>query len=99
MLYRGPAMRSLLFVAASLLLSSARADDASERIKVLFLGDNGHHRPIERAAELIPPLARAGIDVAYTDDLADLNADNLDRYDCLLIYANHEAISPEQEQA
>ena len=47
------------------------------RIKALFLGDNGHHEPVVRAAELIPALALDGIDVAYTDDLADLNSDNL----------------------
>ena len=71
----------------------------SPRIKVLFLGDNGHHKPIERAADLLAPLARAGIDMAYTDDLNDLNSENLARYDGLIIYANHTKISPEQETA
>jgi putative membrane-bound dehydrogenase-like protein len=71
----------------------------SPRIKVLFLGDNGHHKPVDRAADLMPALARAGIDLAYTDDLADLNAANLARYDCLMIYANHTTIKPEQETA
>jgi putative membrane-bound dehydrogenase-like protein len=69
------------------------------RLKVLFLGDNGHHAPAARAAELMPALARAGIDVAYTDDLGDLNAANLARYDCLIIYANHDSVAPEQEEA
>ena len=27
-----------------------------ERLRVLFLGDNGHHRPSERAKELLPAL-------------------------------------------
>ncbi len=71
----------------------------SPRIKVLFLGDNGHHKPIERAADLLAPLARAGIDLAYTDDRNDLNAENLARYDGLIIYANHTTISPDQEAA
>jgi uncharacterized protein len=71
----------------------------SPRIKVLFLGDNGHHKPIERAADLLAPLAHAGIDMAYTDDLNDLNSENLARYDGLLIYANHTKISPQQEEA
>jgi putative membrane-bound dehydrogenase-like protein len=69
------------------------------RIKVLFLGDNGHHKPRDRAADLLAPLARTGIDMAYTDDLDDLNDDNLGRHDCLLIYANHTAITPSQEAA
>jgi putative membrane-bound dehydrogenase-like protein len=75
----------------------ARAEEG--RIKALFLGDNGHHTPAVRAAELIPALAQAGIDVAYTDSLADLSSENLARYDCLIIYANHDTIAPEEEQA
>ena len=67
----------------------------SPRIKVLFLGDNGHHKPIERAADLMPALAKAGIDMAYTDDLNDLNSDEpARRYDGLIIYANHTTILP-----
>jgi putative membrane-bound dehydrogenase-like protein len=82
----------------SALLTSPACGEAP-RIKVLFLGDNGHHRPIERAADLLKPLAAAGIDMAYTDDLNDLNSENLARYDGLMIYANHTKISPEQEAA
>ena len=71
-------------------MAAAPARAEPGRIKALFLGDNGHHTPAPRAAELIPALALAGIDVAYTDDLADLNPANLARYDCLIIYANHD---------
>jgi putative membrane-bound dehydrogenase-like protein len=85
---------SLLLVA---LLSSTVAAD--ERLKVLFLGDRGHHRPIDRAADIVAPLAKAGIDMAYTEDLSDLNSANLNRYDALIIYANHTRITPEQEKA
>ncbi len=69
------------------------------RLKVLFLGDNGHHKPATRASELLAPLAKVGIDLAYTDDLRDLNTEYLSRFDALMIYANHERIAPEQEQA
>jgi putative membrane-bound dehydrogenase-like protein len=86
-------------IICSLLAVTGIAAAESPRIKVLFLGDNGHHRPIDRAADLLAPLARAGIDMAYTDDLSDLNADNLARYDGLIIYANHTTISPQQEAA
>ncbi len=64
-------------LALGLAASSARGDDSGGRIKALFLGDRGHHTPLPRAAELTPPLAKSGIDVAYTDDLADLNSENL----------------------
>jgi putative membrane-bound dehydrogenase-like protein len=89
----------LVIVCGLLALVGSPAFAESPRIKVLFLGDNGHHKPIERAADLLAPLARAGIDMAYTDDLNDLNNDNLARYDGLIIYANHTKISPEQEKA
>lgn len=89
----------LLLVVASVLLPPANADAEPPRIKALFLGDNGHHRPADRAAQLIPVLAKVGIDAVYTDDLAALNAKNLEKYDCLIIYANQTRISPEQEAA
>src|SRR4051812_18687734 len=98
----------LLSLTAALLLAAlpcvpARAGQpappAPDRLKVLFLGDNGHHKPAARAADILAPLAKAGIDMAYTDDLNDLNDANLARHDCLLIYANHTAIAPAQEAA
>ena len=86
-------------IIGGLLTFAGLAHAESPRIKVLFLGDNGHHKPIDRAADLLPALARAGIDMVYTDDLNDLNSENLARYDGLIIYANHTTISPKQEAA
>ena len=86
-------------VTGLLALSFSPAHAETPRIKVLFLGDNGHHKPIDRAADLVAPLARAGIDIAYTDDLNDLNSENLSCYDGVIIYANHTKIAPKQEQA
>ncbi|MBS0266845.1 MAG: ThuA domain-containing protein [Planctomycetes bacterium] len=68
-------------------------------LKVLFLGDNGHHRPRERFEQLQPVMARRGIELVYTEKVEDLNAKTLAAYDALAIYANTERISPEQEQA
>jgi uncharacterized protein len=72
---------------------------AASAIKVLFLGDKGHHRPADRAAQITPVLAGRGIDITYTENVADLNPETLARYDALLIYANINAISPDQEKA
>jgi type 1 glutamine amidotransferase len=69
------------------------------RVKVLFLGDGGHHHPLERARQAFSMLGRRGIDLYYTDRVADLNPQTLSRYDCLLLYANIERIAPEQERA
>jgi uncharacterized protein len=77
--------------------SAARASDA--RLKVLFLGDQGHHQPVERYRILQPVLAAHGIDVTYTDGAAALNAATLGKYDALIVYANIDAIAPAQEQA
>lgn len=69
-------------------------------LQVLFLGDRGSHRPSERAAQLIPVMAGRGIDITYTEDLADaLDPETLGTYDALIVFANIESINPEQEKA
>jgi putative membrane-bound dehydrogenase-like protein len=73
--------------------------DEPAPIKLLFLGDNGHHQPRERFAQLQPVLAKRHIDLTYTDQVTDLNAKTLAGYDGLVIYANTTKISPEEEKA
>lgn len=68
-------------------------------LRVLFLGDNGHHRPAERFKQLQPILAKQGIELVYTDKLEDLNSAKLAGYDALAIFANPTRIAPQQEQA
>jgi putative membrane-bound dehydrogenase-like protein len=68
-------------------------------IKLLFLGDNGHHQPRERFAQLQPVLAKRHIELIYTDQATDLNAKTLAPYDGLIVYANLTRISPEEEKA
>src|SRR5262245_2741849 len=87
-----------LFTALALLLATHSAFAASP-LRVLFLGDNGHHRPADRFKQLQPALATKGIELVYTAQLADLNPAKLAGFDCLPIYANHTRISPEQEKA
>ncbi len=88
-------------LAAAWLLLSVAALTAAETkpIKILFLGDNGHHRPAERFRQLAPVLAKRGIDLTYTDKADALNAKTLAAYDGLMVYANTTAITPEQEKA
>src|SRR5215471_19334878 len=89
------ALLSLLVVAFGAAASAAEPP----KLKVLFLGDNGHHKPAERFKQLLPVFAARNIELTYTDKLDDLNAKNLAQYDGLMIYANHEKISAEQEKA
>src|SRR5438876_10010012 len=68
-------------------------------LRVLFLGDNGHHRPADRFRQLQPALASRGIELIYTDQVEDLNPARLAGFDCLAIYANTTRLPPAQERA
>jgi putative membrane-bound dehydrogenase-like protein len=68
----------------------------SSRLAVLFLGDNGHHQPTQRAKELLPVLAHDGIDLFYTDSRDDLNSAELARYDVVMLYNNWLTVSQPQ---
>ena len=79
--------------------AGARQTDG-RRIEVLFLGNDATlHRSDSAAAFLVPALAKEGINFQYTTDPNDLNRENLAKYDALLLYANHDAITPQQEAA
>ena len=91
-------------MAALLLCSTApspstAADPPSKPLAVLFLGDQGHHRPGDRAPQIIPLMATRGVDITYTEAMSDLNPRTLAGYDVLMIYANTTKIEPEQEKA
>ena len=77
---------TLAAVAAAMFLQSVGS--AAEPLKVLFLGDEGHHRPAERFAQVQGALADRGVEMVYTDQLSDLTADNLKGYDALAVFAN-----------
>src|SRR5437870_3193865 len=88
-----------LALALGLLSLSLLQAERPEPIKLLFLGDNGHHRPAERFRQLQPVLARRGIDLTYTDKVESLNPKLLASYDGLIVYANTTKIAAEQEKA
>jgi putative membrane-bound dehydrogenase-like protein len=93
-----PLLRVLFSIILGLSASPAMAAEPTP-IRGLFLGDQGHHRPSERFPQLAPVLAERGIELDYTEDLGVLTPDRLAPYDVLVVYANAERISPEQEQA
>jgi putative membrane-bound dehydrogenase-like protein len=72
---------------------------AADPLKVLFLGDEGHHRPAERFAQVQGVLADRGIEMVYTDSLDDLSADTLDGYDALAVFANIDSLPGDAEAA
>ncbi len=75
------------------------AADEAKPLRLLFLGDHGHHRPAERFTQLQPALARRGIELDYSDRVESLDPRALASYAGLVIYANTTEISPEQERA
>ncbi|MBX9583866.1 MAG: ThuA domain-containing protein [Gemmataceae bacterium] len=92
-------MRSLLPLLALVFAAAPAGAADPPKLNLLFLGDNGHHRPADRFAQLKPAFAARNIALTYTDKLDDLNPKTLAGYDGLVVYANHEKITPEQEWA
>ena len=68
-------------------------------LNVLFLGDNGHHKPRQRYEMLRPAMQAVGIKLTYTDDLNELSSENLSKYDTVLLYANIDNISKPHEKS
>lgn len=81
------------------LLGQAATGQSTDRLRVLFLGDNGHHQPAQRASQLVPYLASKGIQVVYTDHVDDLNSETLSKYHALLLFGNNPYITKDQEVA
>ena len=81
-------------------LKSVVKQQIPRRAEVLFLGNTStHHNSTKYAPWLSIPLFKAGINITYTVDTNDLNAENLSKYDGLIIYANYNTISPAKEKA
>ena len=85
-------MKSISLVIVTLLIFLTTSLGIAQDIQGLFLGDNGHHLPRQRFAELQPVLRAHGIQLTYTDQLADLNALTLAKYDVFILYANIDEI-------
>ena len=84
---------ALLFV-----LTATSTSNAAD-LKLLFMGDNGHHRPSERFHELAPVMEARGIELKYTDRMEDLTAETLADFDGLVLFANIDKIEDAQAKA
>ena len=73
---------------------------SAQKIEVLFLGhDSQHHNSAAYMPLLASALSKSGINLTYTSDPNDLNPETLGLYDALMLYANHDSITPEQNTA
>ncbi len=88
-------LRSLALL---IVLAPASAATAAD-LKLLFMGDNGHHRPVDMFHQLAPVLEQRGIELKYTDRMEDLTADTLEDFDGLVLYANIDRIEDTQAKA
>ena len=91
--------RLLLLVFAFIACWQTTQAQTPRRLEILFLGDNGHHRPIERVPTAMAALGVKGINFTYSDNLNSLNNKNLALYDAVLLFANWDSIPKPQEQA
>ncbi|MFT3878273.1 MAG: ThuA domain-containing protein [Gemmatales bacterium] len=89
-------MTKLISLFAFFLLT---ASSHAQSLKLLYLGDNGHHQPRVRFQQLQPVMKQRGIELTYTDQMKDLNPATLKDYAGLVVYANIDAISKEQAEA
>ena len=92
---------ALLVVAAGAPFAAANSQQrAARKIEVLFLGHDATHHPSDVALGLLAPaLAKDGINFTYTTNPDDLNPAKLAQFDALMLYANHDSITPSQEKA
>jgi type 1 glutamine amidotransferase len=75
-------------------------EQAGKAIQILFLGHNSkHHDSARFGPMLFKALEPDNITFTYTADPNDLNPATLAKYDGLMIYANHDKITAEQEKA
>lgn len=97
----------LLVVLALTVLFIAASDHSSlysatpRRLEILFLGHttNRHHNSERLADIFLKEYFKDGINITFTMSPDDLNEENLSHYDGLILYANHDSISPAQEKA
>ncbi|MEK7953016.1 PVC-type heme-binding CxxCH protein [Luteolibacter soli] len=85
----------LLFL-GTLLLGAEQKAKEPRAIEVLFFGDDEHHRPLDQYAIFKEAVGNKGIHLTYEKRMDALTPENLAKYDALLIFANHQEITPQQ---
>ncbi len=76
-----------------------KSDNGPRRLELFFLGhDSKHHDSEQLAGILAQEYFTKGINITYSTDPEDLTKEDLWRYDGLILYANHDSISPAQEK-
>src|SRR5690606_40374458 len=75
-------------------------DNKPRRLELFFLGHDSKHHDSELLADILSKEYFAdGINITYSIDPDDLTRPDLKKYYGLILYANHDSISPAQEKA
>src|ERR1700730_13744464 len=70
------------------------------KIEVLVLGNEGEIHAFDKTtAQVVTELAKEGINLFYSTSPADLNSQNLSKFDAVLLYAKYDSITPAQAKA
>ncbi|GEO20326.1 PVC-type heme-binding CxxCH protein [Cyclobacterium qasimii] len=94
------AIAMLIWMSCGTKSNKIELSDEPRRAEILFLGHESTHHDSEKLMSILGKhLFQQGINLSYTTDPSDLNEEKLRLYDGLIIYANHEMISDEQEIA
>ena len=91
----------LLAVIFSAATTKKSPENPPRRLEILFLGHkNNRSHNSERLADIFTKeYFKNGLNISFTSDPNDLNEKNLENYDGLIVYANHDTISASQEKA
>src|SRR5690606_21453915 len=77
-----------------------KRDDGPRRLELFFLGHESKHHDSEMLSDILAQeYTREGMNITYSTDPEDLTREDLQRYDGLILYANHDSISPGQAKA
>jgi type 1 glutamine amidotransferase len=86
---------SICFIAAG-----QKDANLPRRLEILFLGHKSKHHNSSQLADILNrEYFKEGINITYTDDPNDMNEPNLKNFDGLIVYANHDQITKDQEKA
>jgi uncharacterized protein len=91
----------MLLVIVFVLTTAFNHFNQPRRVEILFLGHktNQHHNSELLADILAREYFKDGINITFTTNLDHLNKENLDQYDGLILYANHDSITASQERS
>lgn len=90
----------LLIFLIALTAWGCNEDNKPRRLELFFLGHDSKHHDSELLADILSKeYFEDGINITYSNDPEDLLRPDLEKFDGLILYANHDTISSSQAKA